>query len=447
MSSGSTDSNRLSAWPNFIAPPLSSPSTRKSCSAARCCICSLTCSAGAPPSRLPRPSVARPAKPSGREASRALRRKAERASESRSVRRCRGPLRCRSRSPFCSDRPTTAALGVCRPAPQLGAQIGAVSSSVAPVVSGRPPSRKARACAAAVDAAQPVSRSETGSRSAAELGQHRRPARVGVGRVRSVQRTHGVRPGRTSGPTQTASPSERTSRCGWSSRSRWSVITRSTSGPSATTTVRSTGSVSGLLQWVERDDAGRAGQHRRERRGLVGQLLPPWGTGPGRAAGRRRRPARRRRHRPGSEPAAARRGRPRPVVRAAPALRVGRTGSAASRRRAGAPPRSPAGRQPGRLSGRQQARPGWSAHPRAGRAAGRKPSAKTRARTRVQPHLQLGAGVADDACRASTAWARPRRRAGATASCRHPGAGEPGELSTGFLDRWRRSGTARGGRP
>ncbi len=31
MSSGSTDSNRLSAWPNFIAPPLSSPSTRNSC--------------------------------------------------------------------------------------------------------------------------------------------------------------------------------------------------------------------------------------------------------------------------------------------------------------------------------------------------------------------------------------------------------------------------------
>ena len=80
-SSGSTDSKRLSAWPNFMAPPLSSPSTRKSCSAARCCSCSLTSSAGVPPNRLPSPRVARPAKPSGSEASFAPRRNAERASE------------------------------------------------------------------------------------------------------------------------------------------------------------------------------------------------------------------------------------------------------------------------------------------------------------------------------------------------------------------------------
>ena len=73
MFSGRADSKIDIAWPNFIAPPLSSPSTRKSCSAVRCWTEVATASAGAPPIRRPRPSVARPAYPNGKEASRAVR--------------------------------------------------------------------------------------------------------------------------------------------------------------------------------------------------------------------------------------------------------------------------------------------------------------------------------------------------------------------------------------
>ncbi len=72
-SSGSAASKIDIAWPNFIAPPLSSPSTLKTCSAVRCWTSAATASAGRPPRRLPSPSVARPAMPSGRVASRAVR--------------------------------------------------------------------------------------------------------------------------------------------------------------------------------------------------------------------------------------------------------------------------------------------------------------------------------------------------------------------------------------
>ena len=44
-SSGSAASKTESAWPNFMAPPLSSPSTLKSCSAVRCCSSVATTSA------------------------------------------------------------------------------------------------------------------------------------------------------------------------------------------------------------------------------------------------------------------------------------------------------------------------------------------------------------------------------------------------------------------
>ena len=63
----------LMAWPNFMAPPLSSPRVRKICSAVRACISAATASADRPPTRLPIPSAARPAMPRGRAASRALR--------------------------------------------------------------------------------------------------------------------------------------------------------------------------------------------------------------------------------------------------------------------------------------------------------------------------------------------------------------------------------------
>ena len=62
-SSGSADSSTDSAWPNFIAPPLSSPRVRNSCSAVRCWISVITASAGAPPIRLPNPIAVRPAYP------------------------------------------------------------------------------------------------------------------------------------------------------------------------------------------------------------------------------------------------------------------------------------------------------------------------------------------------------------------------------------------------
>ncbi len=72
-SSGNAASSTDSAWPNFIAPPLSSPSVRKSCSAVRCCISVITTSPGRPASRLPSPIALRPAYPSGSAASRAVR--------------------------------------------------------------------------------------------------------------------------------------------------------------------------------------------------------------------------------------------------------------------------------------------------------------------------------------------------------------------------------------
>ena len=73
MSSGSAASKTDSAWPNFMAPPLSSPSTLNSCSAVRCCTSCATISAGRPPIRLPTPSAVRPATPIGRLASFTLR--------------------------------------------------------------------------------------------------------------------------------------------------------------------------------------------------------------------------------------------------------------------------------------------------------------------------------------------------------------------------------------
>src|SRR3954451_11744880 len=97
-----------------MAPPLSSPRVRTGCSAVRCWISVRTVSAGVPPSRLPSPSAVRPAYPSGRAASRAVRAAALRG-RSRSA---MGPLSLRRRNtppgpvhPFC---PTRADFGVYR---------------------------------------------------------------------------------------------------------------------------------------------------------------------------------------------------------------------------------------------------------------------------------------------------------------------------------------------
>src|ERR1700694_3681936 len=69
MAASMTDS----AWPTFIAPPLSSPSTVNSWLAAFSISSALTSSQDLPVSRLPKPNAARPAKPTGRLASFALR--------------------------------------------------------------------------------------------------------------------------------------------------------------------------------------------------------------------------------------------------------------------------------------------------------------------------------------------------------------------------------------
>src|SRR4051794_39368706 len=80
ISSGRAASSTDIAWPNFMAPPLSSPRVRKSCSAVRCWISLITVSAGLPPSLLPSPSALRPAYPRGSAASRAVRATALRGS-------------------------------------------------------------------------------------------------------------------------------------------------------------------------------------------------------------------------------------------------------------------------------------------------------------------------------------------------------------------------------
>ncbi len=77
-SSGSAASKIDSAWPTFIAPPLSCPSTLNSCSAVRCWISAATASGSIPVTRFPKPSAARPAYPRGSEASFTVRAMAQR---------------------------------------------------------------------------------------------------------------------------------------------------------------------------------------------------------------------------------------------------------------------------------------------------------------------------------------------------------------------------------
>ena len=73
ISGGSAASKIDSAWPSFIAPPLSSPRTRKIWSAVRRWISSATISAGRPPIRFPTPRAVRAARPIGSPASLAAR--------------------------------------------------------------------------------------------------------------------------------------------------------------------------------------------------------------------------------------------------------------------------------------------------------------------------------------------------------------------------------------
>ena len=72
-SSGIAASMTLSAWPSFIAPPLSSPSTANSCSAAFALNCASISPLSPPASLRPKPMAARPAIPRGMLASLAVR--------------------------------------------------------------------------------------------------------------------------------------------------------------------------------------------------------------------------------------------------------------------------------------------------------------------------------------------------------------------------------------
>ena len=97
------------AWPNFIAPPLSWPSTENSCSAVRACSSAATASAGRPPTRFPTPRAARPACPRGRPTSLAVR-----AIEPRGMSVTR-PL-----SPTCTRSPAAPSTGGASRPPRRG---------------------------------------------------------------------------------------------------------------------------------------------------------------------------------------------------------------------------------------------------------------------------------------------------------------------------------------
>ena len=189
MSSGSTASNRLRVWPNFIAPPLSSPSTLNSCSAARSWSSAFTRSAEEPPMRLPRPRVARPAKPSGNDASRAPRRRLDRASESSvsliwwgtpdvaASRVASGPIG----HPFCARGPTAPAGRIHRPDRVAARTTSAARSST--VAARSPPAVRPGGPGPASSPGRPPSRRPAGPQSppgATELGQHRRPGGIGI---------------------------------------------------------------------------------------------------------------------------------------------------------------------------------------------------------------------------------------------------------------------------
>ena len=177
------------AWPNFIAPPLSWPSTENSCSAVRACSSAATASAGRPPTRFPTPRAARPACPRGRPTSLAVR-----AIEPRgmSVTRPLSPTRTHSR-----DAPSTG--GASRPPSSRPISVEIPPSEVSP-----------RRVASTVTVA--TARGQHGG-----AGRHRPgPGRPGwPGHAGPAQRRQAVRPGSTSGPDDHAgrSPST-TGRCG-----------------------------------------------------------------------------------------------------------------------------------------------------------------------------------------------------------------------------------------
>ena len=169
----------------------------------------------APPSRRPRPTVARPATPSGSEASRAPRRRDDRTSGSRSSLLMGAILSCRtkrSRSRRAGATPASASGGRRRRGrgwrrPTRGRLRRGARARARPPP--RRPRRRARGRAGRCSRTSwSSSRGQPGSTSR---------------RARSVQRRQAVRPGSTSGPTVTPVPLLRSSRCGWSVRSRCAV--------------------------------------------------------------------------------------------------------------------------------------------------------------------------------------------------------------------------------
>ena len=170
-SSGSAASKTDNACPNFMAPPLRSPSTRKSCSAVRACTSVSTDSAGWPTSRRPMPTVVRPAKPSGSVASRAVL--------------------------------ATARLGSCRRGRSASVSLTAPLSPIAQLSRAHPqPGCNAQVCAHLFD--QVVVEAEAGAVGdrvpTGQVGEHLAygPGRQGRLEHRAARRRHAVRGGRGS---------------------------------------------------------------------------------------------------------------------------------------------------------------------------------------------------------------------------------------------------------
>ncbi len=212
-----------SAWPTFIAPPLSSPSTVNNCWAALSISSALTSSLDLPVSRLPTPNAARPAMPAPRPASFALR-----------AARPRLMSLTRPSSMTPPNRPATTwqralsagAVRVARPAARHDRT--RVDVELQRGVQRRRRFRQtATSCAAADradDAVDLVERQRRGRQhggpvgaadGVAQLRRDRRP-RARRGRCGAGRRTPGSssRPGMTSGPTRPVPSRTRTGRCG-----------------------------------------------------------------------------------------------------------------------------------------------------------------------------------------------------------------------------------------
>ena len=189
-----------SACPNFMAPPLSSPSTAKSCSAPRRATSAEISPASPPASRRPHPAAVRDANPRGSDA-----RRAERWTDRRGIssddtlpivpRRVPG-RRAQGARPGvgCASTPgcVTRARRVSVPRGEVELQAGRRR---------RPPPRGGRGRARRRGRRPRPPSGCPPSPAARELGRQPRPRRVGRGAQAVGAAQQGPRPGRTRGPT------------------------------------------------------------------------------------------------------------------------------------------------------------------------------------------------------------------------------------------------------